>query len=179
MSISGDAILEAGNKLMIDINGTTPGSQFDQLNVAGQLRLGGTLEVSLAGFSPAVGNSFDILNAAGIFETFDALELPALSPNLMWHLSQLYTTGVLRVALAGDFNLDGTVNAADYVVWRKNVNGVYTQSDFDMWRAHFGLPVGSGAGEDSNANVPEPAGTLALILRILATRIVIPRRVRR
>jgi probable HAF family extracellular repeat protein len=33
--------------------------------------------------------------------------------------------------IRGDFNHDGTVNAADYVVWRKGLGTTYTQEDFN------------------------------------------------
>jgi hypothetical protein len=71
---------------------------------------------------------------------------------------------------AGDYNDDGKVDAADYVVWRKNTgngalpndNGLTTQSArFDLWRANFGNMGGSGGG--STAAVPEPT-SLALVL---------------
>ena len=65
-------------------------------------------------------------------------------------------------ALPGDYNGNGEVDAADYVVWRKtlgtsmpnysgadgNGNGVVDQDDQAVWRAHFGetLPaVGAGS----------------------------------
>ena len=41
-------------------------------------------------------------------------------------------------AAAGDFNNDGSVDAADYVVWRNGLGTIYTQSDYDTWRANFG-----------------------------------------
>ena len=44
-------------------------------------------------------------------------------PALVWNTVQLYTTGVLGLAAAGvpgDYNHNGTVDAADYVVWRKD-----------------------------------------------------------
>ena len=66
--------------------------------------------------------------------------------------------------LAGDYNQNGVVDAADYVVWRKNFG---TQASYDIWRAHFGQTAGSGAGIITNATVPEPA-TLALTLFALA-----------
>jgi hypothetical protein len=53
----------------------------------------------------------------------------------------------------GDFNGDGTVDAADYVVWRK---GTATQEDYALWRMNFGLtsqPPGASLG---SALVPEP-----------------------
>jgi hypothetical protein len=43
----------------------------------------------------------------------------------------------------GDYNADGSVDAADYVLWRKNnING---QPGYDAWRANFGSTGGSGA----------------------------------
>ena len=75
--------------------------------------------------------------------------------------------------LAGDYNNDGTVNAADYVVWRDNVNlpvilpgditpGTVDQSDYDVWRQNFA----AGAGAASTA-VPEP-GAVAFMSMFLA-----------
>jgi PEP-CTERM motif-containing protein len=67
----------------------------------------------------------------------------------------------------GDFNLDGSVDAADYVVWRKNASGIYSQTDFNIWRANFGASLGPGSGAalpsaaPLSAAVPEPA-SLAL-----------------
>jgi hypothetical protein len=73
----------------------------------------------------------------------------------------------------GDFNLDGTVNAADYVVWRKNDG---TQQGYDTWRANFGrtaaLGAASGLSNDGTAaastkssiGVPEPAAVLISLI---------------
>lgn len=66
----------------------------------------------------------------------------------------------VAVALAGDFNFNGVVDAADYPVWRK-ANG--TQASFDIWRAHFGQNAGSGSEAITGAIVPEPA-TLVLLM---------------
>jgi hypothetical protein len=44
----------------------------------------------------------------------------------------------------GDFNQDGAVDSADYVVWRKGFGTDFTQDDYDVWRAHFGETAGSG-----------------------------------
>ncbi|HJQ78947.1 MAG TPA: hypothetical protein VJ828_03285, partial [Lacipirellulaceae bacterium] len=62
------------------------------------------------------------------------------------------------VGLEGDFNEDGSVDAADYVVWRKS-NG--SQAEYNAWRMNFGLTGGGGAA--TNAAVPEP-GMVGLIL---------------
>ncbi len=51
--------------------------------------------------------------------------------------------------LPGDFNHDGSVDAADYVVWRKTLN---TQETYDIWRANFGRSLTSGSGASAAAN---------------------------
>jgi probable HAF family extracellular repeat protein len=72
----------------------------------------------------------------------------------------------------GDFNSDGTVDAADYVVWRKNFSDDPTK--YDEWRDNFGrtLSAGSGSALPSaaplSAAVPEPATWLLLLLSAAA-----------
>ena len=65
-------------------------------------------------------------------------------------------------ALAGDYNNDGSVDAADYVEWRDTDSS--NPDSYNTWRANFGRTAGSGAGAAqtaSSASVPEPS-TLAL-----------------
>ncbi|MCC7474065.1 MAG: hypothetical protein IT425_01610 [Pirellulales bacterium] len=79
--------------------------------------------------------------------------------------------GISTGSLTGDYNGNGVVDAADYVIWRKNGG---TQSEYDDWRTNFGPPVGSGSGLGAGSSVPEPAmlGALALAFSasLLATR---------
>jgi hypothetical protein len=75
--------------------------------------------------------------------------------------------------LTCDYNSDGIVNAADYVVWRKNegtmaslpndngIGGAIGQAHYNLWRTHIGQ---STSGTISQATVPEPASALLLIL---------------
>ncbi|MEX2308098.1 MAG: choice-of-anchor tandem repeat NxxGxxAF-containing protein [Pirellulales bacterium] len=58
----------------------------------------------------------------------------------------------------GDYNLDGTVDAADYVVWRKNDG---TQAGYDTWRANFGATVVAG-GSPAGAITGEPPVATAI-----------------
>jgi hypothetical protein len=184
--VSGNYIQIDGH-LAIQLSGVDPGTTYDRLQVTGNIVLGnsttggGTLDVSFVnGFTPAAGNSFDILDGASTSGTFDTLSLPSLAPGLMWNVSKLYTTGVLRVYLTGDYNGDGVVDAADYTVWRDtlgqsgtalaadgNGNGTIDAGDFDVWTMHFGEHAGSGSAASASA-VPEPTSLWLLLLGILA-----------
>jgi hypothetical protein len=69
-----------------------------------------------------------------------------------------YVTG--PDTLPGDYNNNGRVDAADYVVWRKTDG---QQAGYNLWRTNFGRTAGSGAGLASSAAVPEPYGLMLLI----------------
>jgi hypothetical protein len=84
---------------------------------------------------------------------------------------------LLPFALTGDFNRNGTVDAADYVVWRKGVGTILTQSDINVWRANFGQEFASGASAMGSASataasqspsVPEPATIILLSIAAAA-----------
>ena len=77
---------------------------------------------------------------------------------------------------AGDYNKNGVVDAADYVLWRKgdpaaDSNGdlVVDQADYDFWAANFGNgSPGAGSGLTS-ASVPEPSTLILIAMGMLAT----------
>jgi hypothetical protein len=75
-------------------------------------------------------------------------------------------------ALAGDYNQNGIVDAADYVMWRSGAGTTYAQTDYDVWRSNFGQSVGSGAAlpsaEPLSAAVPEPASWVSFCLGMIA-----------
>ena len=70
---------------------------------------------------------------------------------------------VSAAGLLGDYNLNGVVDAADYVMWRKNPGG-FPADAYATWRSHFGQTAGSGAGAIANAAVPEPATMVLLTI---------------
>jgi hypothetical protein len=61
----------------------------------------------------------------------------------------------LRVSLVGDYNLDGSVDSADYAVWEKtkgstsdlaadgNGDGRVDEADHDLWKENVGAPAAS------------------------------------
>ena len=76
----------------------------------------------------------------------------------------------------GDYNENGTVDAADYTKWCDNLNasvtlpgenptavtpGVVDQEDYDFWKANFGASGGGTGGLVAGA-VPEPAAWILL-----------------
>jgi len=67
------------------------------------------------------------------------------------------------VSLSGDYNGDGTVDAADYVVWRRTDG---SQAGYNLWRANFGSSS-PGGGSIASA-VPEPAAGGLLLLACAA-----------
>ncbi len=80
----------------------------------------------------------------------------------------------VALGLAGDFNEDGKVDAADYVIWRKNGanplpndNGLLTSAErFNLWRAKFGNMQMPGVG--SGGAVPEPRSMMLALLGLVA-----------
>jgi hypothetical protein len=90
------------------------------------------------------------------------------------------------VQLPGDFNRDGEVDAADYLVWRNSLGKVVpsgTQADgngdstvdardYRLWQLHFGRQLSDSALVLHP--IPEPAGTYSLLC--LTTLVVLKRR---
>lgn len=86
----------------------------------------------------------------------------------------------VRQIAPGDYNLDGAVDAADYVIWRHNVglmqpsleadgdgNGIVNQADYDVWRNNFVSAAPALAA--ANLEVPEPSASWLLWLATLLT----------
>lgn len=82
--------------------------------------------------------------------------------------------------LAGDYNNNGKVDAADYVIWRDHLGtsfqlvnevagttpGQVSQEDYAAWRSRFGNTLGSAAVLQ-NTSVPEPGGLGIVLYGIL------------
>jgi hypothetical protein len=175
-AVQGDFTQVDGGRLEIELGGRAPATEFDRLTVTGGATLAGALDVSLiGGFVPAAGDSFEVLRAdGGIFNAFSTTSLPALPGDLHWDLVYSNFAVLLQVAtaaLAGDFNEDGAVDAADYVVWRKN--GLAPEQ-YDVWRTNFGRTAGGGSL--TMPAVPE-SGALGMIIGAFFT--VLPCRRRR
>jgi hypothetical protein len=162
LSIQGNFQQLAGGLLDLEITAGDPPAN-DLLAVDGTATLAGTLQVILSGDDPlASGDSYMLLTATeGIEGTFGELSMPALTDELFWYVQYLDTGVRATVAevIPGDFNLDGTVGADDYILWLKNGGD---QSAYDDWAAHFGQTVNVGEAS-STATVPEPTTGMTLL----------------
>jgi hypothetical protein len=166
-SIGGD--LSSTGVLAIDLGS----NNTDFFDVNGRATLSGMLDVELEpGFTPS--GSFTVLTAGGNLSAAGLSLDPSDSGTFSLAVN---ANDVVLTALSsgGDFNGDGTVDAADYTVWQDNlgaldesalngngngVNGI-DQDDYILWKANFGS---SGAGSGLANAVPEPAGLLLTLV---------------
>jgi alpha-tubulin suppressor-like RCC1 family protein len=131
------------------------------------------------------GNNFD--GQLGLGTTGGTLPLatPINTTNLGGQvISQMAAGGWFNLllpepALPGDFNQDGSVDAADYVMWRKtggqtgaglaadgDQDHQIDAGDYEVWRGRFGTSLGNGAhasGTNGVSTVPEPAVLFLLL----------------
>jgi hypothetical protein len=91
-----------------------------------------------------------------------------------------------QTVLPWDFNGNGTVDAADYTLWRNSLgqadptglsvvtnadrDGSVDQTDYEAWKYHFGesLPAASGSGAAATSGAPEPASFLLALVGMVA-----------
>ena len=85
----------------------------------------------------------------------------------------------ISAMLPGDYNKNGAVDAADYILWRDHLGepitlanenpaaatpGVVDAEDYEFWKSNFGQTLGSGSEATATATVPEPTTLVLLIL---------------
>jgi hypothetical protein len=98
-----------------------------------------------------------------------SVKVDGLAHSLAFIGQELAIDGIsLGLGIPGDLNRDGSVDAADYVMWRKADNSQWSMSNF---RKHFGVSTRSG----SAATVPEP--TSCLLWAMVAVYLTKARRV--
>jgi hypothetical protein len=183
LTVEGNVALDAGTVIELEIGGLAPGTQHDQLAATGSITINGNLEIAVVnsgnGFQlPGIGNPYTVLSAAGglsgTVQNAASLRSVAGGSLVTWSISAGANNAVLQAMsitplLDGDFNGDGAVNAADYVVWREsqgginlaadaNRDGAVDQVDLNIWRENFGDP-GDGSSAGWTTSVPEPSAS--------------------
>ena len=109
-----------------------------------------------------------------------------VAANGYWQIWLVFQGADVR-PVSGDYNNDGSVDAADYTVWRNNVGGFeltnetvslgsVDDEDYQEWKSHFdpgphrikttidNLRFLGGAGSASSTGVPEPSTLMLLVL---------------
>lgn len=173
------------------VSGGTPSElvYFQDLGLPGVVVGVGTATVS-PGVDPLGNPAWDNAsiiafgNYTGAMPTFaansgtkkTAANILTTSTSPFIHADNATTTFVSRRALTGDYDLNGRVDIADYVIWRNNMGttnklrndftpGVGTD-DHARWKANLGTTLPTGASVMTGA-VPEPS-TLVLCMLALA-----------
>jgi hypothetical protein len=93
-------------------------------------------------FGQSALDSLELLSRdTGEVELVPLSHLGSSQYSLEWNLEggtgdlfRFASSGVVPPSIPGDFNDDGIVDAADYVVYRKGL----AQGSYETWRAHFG-----------------------------------------
>jgi autotransporter-associated beta strand protein len=165
-SYAGDTTLLAGGPLSI----TAP---FLSDNADVYLTTGSVFNLNFSG-SDTIRSLF-VDGAAQATGTYGAADLGGL----LITGSGTLTVTELPLGLEGDYNQDGVVDAADYVVWRKNVgaetlpnrgqgiSGIVGDEDYNVWRSRYGDASTEGAETGvSSAAVPEPNGSLLALVAV-------------
>jgi hypothetical protein len=171
--VAGDLTLTSG---AVEIELSSP-DHADSLLVDGEVVLGGNLHVvPIEGYTPGSGDSWHIVAAGGISGEFASITpgyyVQKQGTNLM-----LFVGDAPPVVLAGDYNDDGIVDAADYVVWRDSIDsgiplanetasrGIVDMADYAEWRANFGAAA-SGERAAVAGPVPEPTSLFLLVAAV-------------
>jgi hypothetical protein len=116
-----------GGTLSLELNGTSPGTQYQQFVVGGNATLNGGLQLLLGnGFTPRAGDQFEILSSASLTGSFSSLDAPH-PPGTLWVVRYLGTNVTVALAnqvslteptiLGGQFHLSfNTTAGLNYVV---------------------------------------------------------------
>lgn len=163
-----DMKLAATNALTMELGGTTAGNQYDQLIVSGTAELDGDLDVTLIyGFAPKLGDAFTLIDGSALSGEFSNISLPLLAGGLDWAIIQTEDEFTLKVALLGDVDLSGVVDAADYIALKRHAgagsaavradgdldrDGDVDWNDLQLLTANYGR-----TSADAPTAIPEPA----------------------
>jgi hypothetical protein len=179
--------------------GYTADMDFDSVMVSGDAGVLATdLEASAGSLSLAAGAGqmftamLDTATAGSFSATYTLMFSDEDLPGALDTSLTLTLMGeVISAGLPGDYNGDGSVDAADYVVWRATYgqtvpafsgadgdgDEMIGDGDYAVWTQNFGA-VGPGAGAVSTS-VPEPVGMWLATIGLLGIAGVMGRTRRR
>jgi peptidyl-prolyl cis-trans isomerase A (cyclophilin A) len=156
-------------------------------------------------FGTVLGNGMAVVDAIGdlplppdfgfsISSPFNDLPLRNFTGNTIQQVRVANTVTITNVRVlnlaAGDYNRDGTVNNADFAVWKADVgsttkrdadgndDGIVNAADFVIWRNTLGQTTTPGSGSLVGGGVPEPSSALLVLFGGLLTAACARRRSR-
>jgi autotransporter-associated beta strand protein len=182
ISGAGGIIKQGGGTLHLTASNTYTG---DTVVDSGVLRLTDEYLANTADLALKAGATLELSHA--LTDTIDEFFVGGLSRGEGTHgaigsgadfeWSQITGAGKLQVTtfsgLAGDYNRNSVVDAADYTVWRNNVGapasglanaidgGVVGTAHYETWRANYGK---TQIFDATGNTAPEPSTALLLIL---------------
>jgi autotransporter-associated beta strand protein len=178
LSVGGGVTDGASSSWSIELSGATA----DKLAVPGNVDLTAADSLNVTG--TGTGSSWIIGTYTGTLTgTFDTVT-PGYSVS---YTGGNITLSTAVAALPGDYNQNGVVDSADYVLWRNNVGqpagtlpndtagGTIGDAQYSLWRSNFGNHSGAGSGLGAGSAVPEPTTIGMLLLGLLG---FLPRRTR-
>ena len=133
-------------------------------------------------FAPGVSPAFFAGSTGNVF-TSVPVSNTALPGNQVLASTITAIVRTNAITTSADYNQNGIVDAADYVLWRKtlgmaavppgsgadgNADGTVNAPDYTLWRSHFGNPMGAGTGGGlSTSTIPEPTSCILLSIGAL------------
>ncbi len=124
VTVEGDYQQLSSGELLLELGGTTAGTEYDVLTITGSATLAGALTVELIDdFTPSGGDVFTVLNYASLVDNGVSLSLPDLDAGLEWAIDWGATSLTLTVGYSADltgFRLeyglaeDGSDDSADW-----------------------------------------------------------------
>ncbi len=156
--------------------------QRDVVSVSNNAFLGGNLQLALFnGFVPSAANTFTVAEAMGnLFGSFanvasgQRLTTSEGLGSFVVHYGagspfdpKQIVLSAFQSGLAGDFDVDGDVDGADFLKWQRGASpNPGSAADLAAWRGNFGFSALTAAG----TSIPEPrAALLALCLTLFVS----------
>lgn len=191
------SVLAETPTMQIELGGTSPGEEYDQIAITGDVALDGVLALSLIDdYVPSAGDVFEIMtyqgDRTGRYDHVDTTAVGALGDLALAvlyddDLGGLDGSVLVRATLIGDANADNSVDIADLTRLSQNYGRVddvgWTQGDFNQdgsidiadlvqLSQHYGQSVEVLEAFVAVAQTPEPAtaGVVLVMMSLLHRR---------